>query len=108
MYKFILFIILIFSIQSCTVSQKDIKSQGWKLSDIRESANRIDTIITGRDILDFREYMSLKGDIIYKGDTPYAVIIDRKHGFVLFESNNIEVVDLLTKDTLRYAAKWTN
>jgi hypothetical protein len=107
-YKFSVLITFIFISQSCTVSQKEIESQGWKLADIRECTDRIDTLVTGRDVLDFRQYMSVRGDTIYKNSIPYALIIDRKHGFILFESNSIEVVDLLTKDTLRYVAKWTN
>ena len=106
MYKLIVFLFIAFIIQSCTVSQKDIESQGWKLSDTRPASNRIDSLETGRDILDFRGDMNLKGDTIFKGDIPSAVIIDRKTGFPFFESNSIEVVDLVTKDTLRYVAKW--
>ena len=109
MYKSIVFLFIIFTAQSCTVSQKDIESQGWKLSDIRESSTiRVDSMTTGCDVLDFRGDVNLKGDTIFKGDVPYAVMIDRKTGFPFFESNSIVIVDLRTKDTLRYVAKWSN
>lgn len=108
MYKLLVFLFIVFIIQSCSVSQKDIESQGWKLSDIRPASNRIDSLMTGRDVLDFRDYMNLRGDTIFEGDVPYAVIIDRKAGLSLLESNSIEVVDLITKDTLRYVGKWSN
>ena len=106
MYKLIASLFIAFIIQSCTISQRDIESQGWKLSDIRPASNRIDSLETSRDVLDFRGDMNLKGDTLFKGDIPYALIIDRKTGFPFFESNSIEVVDLVTKDTLRYVAKW--
>lgn len=108
MYKTLVFLFVIPIIQSCTVSQKDIESQGWKLSDFRRASNRIDSLVTSHDALDFRGYMKLKGDTIFTEDIPYAVIINRKVGFSLFESNSIEIVDLATKDTLRYVGKWSN
>jgi len=100
--KFLFFIVALFAIQSCGLSNREIEDKDWKFSEIRRGnpnlpfRHQIDHIVFAES-----RYYVLVEDTIYRDDIPYAVIIDRKKT----PSITIEIVLIGTTDTIRYVAK---
>ncbi|GEM_PF-3623715 len=104
MYKKILISILflLFILQSCGLSNREIEKHYWKFSEIRRGEpekpllHQIDHIVFSESM-----YYVLVDDTIYRDDKPYALIIDRQKG----ASTSIEIVIIGSQDTIRYVAK---
>jgi hypothetical protein len=97
MFKNLLLILFITILQSCSISDKKIEEQGWKLL-----SDHISSVCPSS--FHFATSAILKGDTIYVEDKPCAIIIKRKWGIPTLYSDEIEVVDIETKNRLTYVA----
>lgn len=104
MFNKIAIVVLVVLFASCGLSNRDIEDHYWKLSDIRE--NVVPPLVENKhhiDHISFGEsrYYYLEGDVIFREDVPYATIIKRDRG----ASTSIEIVQLDTRETLRYVGR---
>lgn len=107
MFKKYVFVAFVLLFASCGLSNGAIENHEWKLSDVRK--NTVPPLVKNRyqiDNISFGEsrYYYLEGDVIFRDDVPYATIIKRDKG----ASTAIEIVQLDTRDTLRYVGRPSN
>ena len=93
---------ILFIVQSCELSNREIEDKYWWFSEIRRGnpkiplRHQIDHIVFAES-----KYYVLVDDTIYRDDLPYALIINRERK----PQKMIEIVILGSADTIRYVAK---